>query len=81
MASHIIESNRPYSNLDNEGWEQDPYLPNWLPERYEAQKVKPYPDSDHWFPAEEPTAFSQELKRFLKEWSTQYETQRNHKIG
>ncbi|MBC8311894.1 MAG: alpha/beta hydrolase [Candidatus Marinimicrobia bacterium] len=46
--------------------EKDPYLPTWLAKSYGAEEVKYYPDSGHWAPAEEPTAFTQDLKRFLK---------------
>jgi len=28
--------------------------------------IKYYPNSGHWTPAEEPTAFTQDLKQFLK---------------
>jgi pimeloyl-ACP methyl ester carboxylesterase len=45
--------------------ENDPFLPNWLPEKYGAREIIRYPNSGHWTPAEEPEEFSTELKRFF----------------
>lgn len=53
--------------------EQDPYLPNWLPESYGAQEIKYYPDSGHWAPAEEPKAFIEDVRRFF--WDSTNEVQ------
>ena len=47
--------------------EKDPYLPKWLAESYGAQEVNYYSDSGHWAPAEEPAAFTADLKNFLKD--------------
>ena len=46
--------------------EKDPYLPNWLPDSYGAQKIKYYPDSGHWLPAEESASFITEVMRFFR---------------
>lgn len=43
--------------------QQDPYLPNWLPERYGAREIRRYEDSGHWVPAEETDSVVKELRR------------------
>ncbi len=49
-------------------WGQhDPYLPNWLPERYGAWKIQRYPDSGHWVPAEETQAVVTDLLTFFSD--------------
>ena len=60
----LLEATRRIPTLILWG-EQDPYLPNWLPEGYGAQSIKRYPASGHWLPAEESAAFIEELKRFF----------------
>ena len=45
--------------------ENDPYLPNWLPNRYGAHEITRFAESGHWPPAEECDAFVDELQRFL----------------
>jgi len=47
-------------------WGQnDPYLPNWLPEMYGAKKIRRYKDSGHWVPLEEKEEFVKELRSFF----------------
>lgn len=47
-------------------WGQhDPYLPNWLPDRYGAHKIVRYTDSGHWVPAEEPARLTQDVQAFF----------------
>ena len=47
-------------------WGQhDPYLPNWLPEQYGAEKIVRFEDSGHWAPAEETELFAKHVKEFF----------------
>lgn len=49
-------------------WGQhDPYLPNWLPERFGALEIKRYVDSGHWVPVEESVSFAEELQRLFND--------------
>lgn len=45
-------------------WGQhDPFLPNWLPERYGVKEIHRYQDSGHWVPAEETDLVVKDLLR------------------
>jgi pimeloyl-ACP methyl ester carboxylesterase len=46
--------------------EHDPFLPNWLPERYGAREIKRFSDAGHWVPVEESAAFIEDLQRFFR---------------
>ena len=47
-------------------WGQhDPYIPEWVAERFGAKKVRRFADSGHWVPAEVPTEVADELLEFF----------------
>ena len=44
----------------------DPYIPDWMPEKFAAQRVKRFEKSGHWLPAEMPESFAAEISQFCQ---------------
>jgi pimeloyl-ACP methyl ester carboxylesterase len=47
--------------------EQDPYLPSWIADRFNARKVVRFEDAGHWLPAERSEETARELRSFFAE--------------